>query len=141
MGESSTGQFIFGVERTGLSDRDGSDSVLSRKIREPLLHRDYGVYSSFSARRTNVVSRRVTDRRSAAATMRKKLGLLVTSAARERGMTLYRLAHLSGLCEQSVRDVAAGETLPRLDAVLALERALNVGPGWVSERLATQEET
>lgn len=76
------------------------------------------------------------DRRQAAAELKRALASLLRSEIRRTELNVYRLAQAAGVPQQTVRDAADGTSLPRVDVLLSLERALGRPAGWMCRRLA-----
>lgn len=61
-------------------------------------------------------------------------------ARKARGLTQVKLAHLSGVKQASVSDLERGESKSfRGNTLVALARALNVSPEWLSHGRGTME--
>lgn len=76
-----------------------------------------------------------TAARLGAAKLKLALSELLHAEIERQSTTIHAVALAAGVSDQTVRDVFAGVSLPRLDLVLALEKALDRPAGWIVRSL------
>jgi transcriptional regulator with XRE-family HTH domain len=72
-----------------------------------------------------------TPARVRAARLKIALSKLLYAELERAGLTVHAVGVAAGLSDQSVRDVFAGASLPRLDVLIAIEEVLGRPPGWI----------
>lgn len=63
-------------------------------------------------------------------------GQILVKARKERGITQYRLAHLTGRSIQQISQIERGEREPRISTVIMLAHALGMEPGILVNEVA-----
>jgi plasmid maintenance system antidote protein VapI len=76
------------------------------------------------------------DARRDSAAVKLALSDLLWSELERLDITVGGLVSLTGLSDQTVRDIVAGASDPSLSRVLRIERALGRPPGWIARTLA-----
>lgn len=76
-----------------------------------------------------------TAARLGAAKLKLALSRLLHAEIERLDTTVHAVALAAGVSDQTVRDVFAGASLPRLDLLRAIERAIGRPHGWLSAQL------
>lgn len=63
-------------------------------------------------------------------------GKILVQARKERGITQYRLAHLTGRTIQQISQIERGQREPKISTVIMLARALGMEPGILVNEVA-----
>lgn len=63
-------------------------------------------------------------------------GKILVKAREERGITQYRLAHLTGRSIQQISQIERGEREPKISTVIMLAQALGMEPGILVNEVA-----
>lgn len=71
-----------------------------------------------------------------ATTVRAKLGVILAAELERLKLSVSELARRAKLPQQTVHEYIAGNSEPSLSRAMALERAMNRKPGWLSRELA-----